>query len=53
MDAYQELGCWSPGVQISRESFDATLEVFLASGHISKRHAYEQVIAPPPGGDDD
>ncbi len=49
--SYQELGCWSPGVRISPESFDASLDVFLHSGYITKRHAYEQVVAQPPGED--
>ena len=49
--SYQELGCWSPGVRISPESFDACLDVFLHSGHIAKRHAYEQVVVQPPGED--
>ena len=49
--SYQELGCWSPGVRISPESFDACLDVFLNSGHITKRHAYEQVVVQPPGED--
>ncbi len=49
--SYQELGCWSPGVRISPESFDVSLDVFLHSGHITKRHAYEQVVAQPPGED--
>jgi len=49
--SYQELGCWSPGVRISPESFDASVDVFLHSGRITKRHAYEQVVEQPPGGD--
>ncbi len=48
---YQGLGCWSPRVRISPESFDTTLDVFLRSGHITKRHAYEHVVAKPPGED--
>ncbi len=52
VESYQELGCWSPGVRISPESFNATLDVFLASGHVTKRHAYELVVAEPPGDDD-
>jgi NitT/TauT family transport system substrate-binding protein len=51
VEAYQGLGCWSPGVRISPEAFDATLDVFERSGHITKRHAYEQIVAAPPGGD--
>ena len=51
VESYQQLGCWSPGVRISRESFDAAVEVFLAAGHITKRHAYENVVVEPPGED--
>ena len=51
VETYQELGCWSPGVRIPRESFEVTLEVFLASGLISKRHPYEHVAVDPPGED--
>ena len=49
--SYQELGCWSPGVRISPESFDACVDVFLHSGRITRRHAYEQVVEQPPGED--
>lgn len=49
--SYQELGCWSPGVRISPESFNACVDVFLHSGRITKRHAYEQVVEQPPGED--
>lgn len=49
--SYQELGCWSPGVRISPESFDASVDVFLHSGLITRRHAYEQVVEQPPGED--
>lgn len=48
---YQELGCWSPGVRISPEAFETTLDVFQKSGHITRRHAYEHVVASPPGDD--
>jgi NitT/TauT family transport system substrate-binding protein len=51
VESYQQLGCWSPGVRISPESFNATLDVFLESGHVTKRHAYENVVAEPPGDD--
>lgn len=49
VETYQGLGCWSPGVRISPEAFDTTLDVFERSGHITKRHAYENVVAQPPG----
>ncbi len=51
VEMYQGLGCWSPEVRISPEAFNTTLDVFLHSGHITKRHAYEQVVAQPPGAD--
>lgn len=51
VEAYQGLGCWSPGVRISPEAFNATLDVFERSGHITKRHDYDQVVAEPPGGE--
>ena len=48
--AYQALGCWSPHVEITRAAFEATLDVFEHAGRITKRHAYEDAIAPPPEG---
>jgi NitT/TauT family transport system substrate-binding protein len=47
--AYQKLGCWTPHVEITRPAFDATLDVFQHSKLITKRHRYEDVVAPPPG----
>jgi NitT/TauT family transport system substrate-binding protein len=38
---YQKLGCWTPHVEI-------TLDVFQHAGLITRRHAYEDVVAPPP-----
>lgn len=48
--AYQALGTWSPHVEITRPAFEATLDIFQYAGLISKRHAYEDVVAPPPVG---
>ena len=45
---YQKLGCWSPHVEITRPAFEVALEVLLHSGLITKRHRYEDVVAPPP-----
>lgn len=47
---YQRLGCWTPHVEITRQAFEVTLDVFLHSGAITRRHRYEDVIASPPGG---
>ncbi len=48
--AYQTLGCWSPHVEITKAAFEATLDIFQHAGRITKRHAYEDTIAPPPEG---
>jgi NitT/TauT family transport system substrate-binding protein len=45
---YQKLGCWTPHVEITRPAFEAALDVFQHAGLITKRHRYEDVIAPPP-----
>lgn len=46
--AYQRLGTWRPPLEITREAFEVTLDVFAHSGLISERHAYESVVVPPP-----
>ena len=51
VESYQALGCWSPGVRITPEAFNTTLDVFQRSGHITKRHDYKHVVAQPPGED--
>ena len=45
---YQKLGCWTPHVEITRPAFDVALDVFQHAGLITKRHRYEDVVAPPP-----
>ena len=47
---YQKLGCWTPHVEITREAFEATLDIFAYNGLVTKRHPYESVCAPPPAG---
>jgi NitT/TauT family transport system substrate-binding protein len=46
--SYQRLGSWTPHVEITRAAFAATLDIFQHAGLITRRHAYEDVIAPPP-----
>jgi NitT/TauT family transport system substrate-binding protein len=48
IEAYQKLGNWHPSVEISRESYEAALDVFAHRGAITKRHPYAQVVSPPP-----
>jgi len=47
---YQGLGNWKPQIAISRSSYEATLDIFQHAGLITKRHAYEDVVAQPPMG---
>lgn len=46
--AYQQLGCWTPHVEITRPAFETTLDVFLHAGLITRRHRYEDVVVAPP-----
>lgn len=46
--AYQRLGCWTPHVEITREAFEATLDIYEYNGLIKERFAYEQVCVIPP-----
>jgi len=45
---YQKLGTWSPHVEITRPAWEATVDIFLHAGLITKRHRYEDGIALPP-----
>jgi len=46
--SYQSLGCWTPHLEITREAFEVTLDVFEFTGGIEQRYAYDRVVAPPP-----
>ena len=45
---YQKLGCWTPPVEITRPAFEVALDVFQHTRLITTRHAYDDVVAPPP-----
>ena len=45
---YQKLGCWTPHVEITRPALDTALDVFQHVGLITKRHRFEDVVAPAP-----
>jgi NitT/TauT family transport system substrate-binding protein len=47
---YQQLGCWTPHVEITRAAYEKTLDVFEYNGMTKKRYPYEQVCAEPPAG---
>ena len=40
---YQSLGCWTPHTNITREAYEATLDIFEYNQLISKRFPYESV----------
>ncbi len=46
--SYQQLGCWTPHVEITRDAFDVILDIFTYTGDIDERYRYEQVCCPPP-----
>jgi NitT/TauT family transport system substrate-binding protein len=45
---YQQLGCWTPHVEITRAAYERTLDVFEYNGLLKQRYRYEQVCATPP-----
>jgi len=46
--AYQQLGCWTPHVEITPSAYEVILDIFQYTGGIDQRYAYELVCAPPP-----
>lgn len=48
---YQQLGCWTPHVEITPAAYEATLDIFEYNGIIKERYAYDQVCAAPPATD--
>ena len=45
---YQRLGNWTPHIEITRQAYEATLDIFQYSSGLTERFAYEKVCAPPP-----
>ncbi len=48
---YQQLGCWTPHVEITEEAYQATLDIFAYNGLLNERYAYDLVCAKPPSSD--
>jgi len=48
---YQQLGCWTPHVEITPAAYEKTLDVFEYVGALKQRYRYEQVCAAPPATD--
>ena len=45
---YQQLGCWTPHVEITHAAYQKTLDIFEYNGLLKQRYPYEQVCAAPP-----
>jgi len=48
ISSYQQLGCWTPHVEITKPAFEIILDVFEYTGGIPERYPYERVCAAPP-----
>ncbi|MEO8004699.1 MAG: hypothetical protein ABI771_07320 [Betaproteobacteria bacterium] len=48
---YQQLGCWTPHVEITRAAYEKTLDIFEYNGLLKQRHRYEQICTAPPATD--
>jgi len=46
--AYQRLGCWDGPLDIPRDGYQVSLDVFQHSGLIAERHPYDAVVVAPP-----
>ncbi len=49
ISTYQQLGCWTPHVEITREAYDAVLDIFEYNGLVNERWPYEAICCEPPG----
>ena len=49
IQSYQELGCWTPHVEITPEAYEVSLDVFQHNGLITGRPAYDTCCQAPPG----
>ncbi|HBT44455.1 MAG TPA: hypothetical protein DEB21_21405, partial [Rhodospirillaceae bacterium] len=45
---YQKLGCWTPHVEIIKEAYAVTQDVFEHFGTLKERYPYEAVCCLPP-----
>jgi len=48
ISTYKALGCWTPNPVINLSSYETLLDVFQHSGLITKRHAFDRCVTPPP-----
>ncbi|MBF0279750.1 MAG: ABC transporter substrate-binding protein [SAR324 cluster bacterium] len=48
ISTYQQLGCWTPHVEITKPAYEVALDVFEHFGTLKERYAYEQICTLPP-----
>ena len=48
ISTYQQLGCWTPHIEITREAYEVILDVFQYTGHIAERYRYDLICCAPP-----
>lgn len=48
---YQQLGCWTPHVEITQAAYEKTLDIYEYNGLLKQRYRYDQVCALPPAVD--
>lgn len=48
IESYQQLGCWTPHVEITDTAYNATLDIYQQSGGLETRYAYADVCSRPP-----
>jgi NitT/TauT family transport system substrate-binding protein len=46
--SYQQLGCWTPHVDITDAAYNATLDIYQQSGGLETRLPYDTVCSRPP-----
>ena len=45
---YQQLGNWTPHIEITPAAYEATLDIYAYAGGLKQRYDYDQVCALPP-----
>lgn len=48
IETYQNLGNWTPHIEITEPAYEATLDIYQYAGGLTQRHAYDQVCSKPP-----
>lgn len=48
IETYQQLGTWTPHVEITQPAYEAMLDIFEYAGGLKERYAYDRVCCLPP-----